>query len=139
MFNRFTKFRSKISGSSGFSLIELMIALFIFALGMLAVTAMCLTSISGNSQVNRITQANYLAQNRMEELLGERNMAALDAIDGSTVNIDGVGAAGFNYVRTVDIDSDAGDPDVRWITVNVSWTTSTGTRQFELKSLARAL
>ena len=116
-----------------------MIALFIFALGMLAVTAMCLTSVQGNSQVNRITQANYLAQSRMEELLSEHNMAALDALDGDSINIDGVGAVGLNYTRTIDVATVAGNPDVRWITVNVSWTTSTGTRQFELKSLARAL
>lgn len=116
-----------------------MIALFIFALGMLAVTAMCLTSVQGNSQVNRITQANYLAQSRLEELLSVRNMSALDAVDGETVNMDGVGATGLNYTRTLDVATVAGNPDIRWLTVNVSWTTSSGTRQFELKSLARAL
>ena len=137
MYQYFQRHLFRSNNSSGFTLIELMISLFIFALGMLAITAMCLISISGNSQVNRITQANYLAQSRMEELLSERNMAVLDALDGSTVSIDGVGASGVNYTRAIDVDNGVGN--TRWVTVNVSWTSPTGTRQFELKSLARAL
>lgn len=125
------------SNVSGFTLIELMISLFVFAIGMLAVTAMCLMSIQGNSLVNRMTQANFLAQGRMEELLSERVMTVLDTQDDpSGVSIDGVGDAGVNYLRTVDISFDT--TDTRWITVKVSWSDAKGGHHVELKSLARS-
>lgn len=125
------------SNVSGFTLIELMISLFVFAIGMLAVTAMCLMSIQGNSLVNRMTQANFLAQGRMEELLSERVMTVLDTQDDpSGVSIDGVGDAGVNYLRTVDISFDT--TDTRWITVKVSWSDTKGGHHVELKSLARS-
>lgn len=121
--------------SSGFTLIELMIALFIFAIGMLAITAMCLMSIQGNSLVNRMTQANFLAQSKMEQLLSERDMAALAAGTYSDATlIDGTGNPGGNYSRSWIVTADA---DTRWLTVNVSWTDAKGSHQVELKSLNR--
>lgn len=126
------------SNSSGFTLIELTIALFVFAIGMLAITAMCFLSIHGNSLANRMTQANFLAQTKMEELLSEVDMLALDLQDNLTQNgLDGNGDAGGSYSRTVDIATVAGSPDTRWITVIASWTDSKGPHQVELKSLAR--
>lgn len=115
-----------------------MIALFVFAIGMLAVTAMCLISIQGNAQVNRTTQANFLAQSKMEELLSEPSMTALDLHDNVLEpEIDGTGNAGGTYMRIVDIATVAGQADARWVTVNVSWTDSKGIHEVELKSLSR--
>ena len=128
---------SKSSNSSGVTLIELMVSLFVFAIGMLAVTAMCLMSIHGNSMANRMTQASFLAQSKMEELLSERNMAALVAgtySDASTV--DGNGDLGGSYTRGWVVTADG---DTRWLTVNVGWADSKGSHQVELKSLARGL
>jgi type IV pilus assembly protein PilV len=55
--------------SRGFTLIELMIALFIFAIGILAVASMQGEAIKGNSFSDLMTVANSLAETRMEELL----------------------------------------------------------------------
>jgi len=132
------KFLSKFSSSSGVTLIELMVSLFVFAVGMLAVTAMCLMSVHGNSLTNRMTQANFLAQSKMEMMLSVSIVSDLDALDGETVNdLDGNGDAGGNYSRIVDVATDASNPDIRWITVNVNWSDSKGSHQVELKSLAR--
>ena len=131
----FQKILSKSSTSSGVTLIELMVSLFVFAIGMLAVTAMCLISIHGNSMVNRMTQANFLAQSKMEELLSERDMAALAAgaySDGT--NLDGNGEVGGSYSRSWVV---TGVGDTRWLAVNVSWADSKGSHQVALKSLAR--
>ena len=57
-------------GSRGFTLIELMIALFIFAIGMLAVASMQGESIRGNSFSDLMTVANTLAEAKMEDLMG---------------------------------------------------------------------
>lgn len=118
-----------IKKSTGFTLIELMIALFVFAIGMLAITAMCLISIQGNSLVNRTTQANFLAQSRMEELLSEPNITVLNS---ATLSIEG-GA----YTRDEIVETVAGEPDIRWVTVSVRWTDAKGDHQVTLKSLVR--
>ena len=56
--------------SRGFTLVELMIALFIFTIGMLAVASMQGESIKGNSFSDLMTVANTLAEAKMEDLLG---------------------------------------------------------------------
>lgn len=130
----FRKIHFKSPRSTGFTLIELMIALFVFAIGMLAVTAMCLISIQGNSLVNRMTQANFLAQSKMEEMLSERNMSALVPGTYTEANIDGTGNAGGSYNRTAVITADA---NTRWLSVTVGWTDNRGTHQVALQSMAR--
>lgn len=139
MSQNFPKKRPKHLSSSGFTLVEVMLALFVFAIGMLAVTAMCLISIKGNSLTNRMTQANFLAQSKMEELMSKADMTALDAQDNSLENgIDGNGAAGGSYSRSIDVATVVSEPDVRWITVNVSWVDSKGNHQVALKSMTRS-
>jgi len=54
---------------SGFTLLEVLIALVIFSLGILGVSAMQLTSIKGNGKANRVTEASNLAADRIEQIL----------------------------------------------------------------------
>ena len=56
-------------GEAGFSLVEVLIALFVFAVASLAIAAMTFMSIQGNAMTNQMSQATFLAQNVMEELL----------------------------------------------------------------------
>lgn len=123
----FDKILSKFSTSCGFTLIELMMALLLFAIGMLAITAMCLMSISGNSLVNRMTQANFLAQSKMEEVLSKRNLADLAVGNHSDP------PPGGNYTRDWSVTADADGN--RWVILNVGWTDSRGNHQVELKTL----
>ena len=51
------KTRKRI-GQQGFSLIEVMVAITIFAIGLLAVVTMQLTAIKGNSYSRRMTEAD---------------------------------------------------------------------------------
>ncbi len=52
----------------GFTLIEVLIALVILAVGLLGVTAMQITAIRGNHFSDNLTRATVLAQNKLEEL-----------------------------------------------------------------------
>lgn len=52
----------------GFSLMEVLIALVILAVGLLGVTGMQITGIGGNHFSGNLTQATVLAQNKLEEL-----------------------------------------------------------------------
>ena len=60
----------KKSNQKGFSLIEILIAITVFAIGILAVGKMQITAIKGNSFANDLTKATTLAQDRMEKLIG---------------------------------------------------------------------
>jgi len=60
----------KKSNEKGFSLIEILIAITVFAIGILAVGGMQIAAIKGNSFANDLTKATTLAQDRMEELIG---------------------------------------------------------------------
>ena len=53
----------------GFTLIEVLIALTIFSIGVLAVAAMQMTTIRGIASARRITEATSLAENQIENLI----------------------------------------------------------------------
>jgi type IV pilus assembly protein PilV len=60
------------SNEGGFSLLELAIALFILAVGLLAMAKMQISSIQGNAFGGRMTTAVALAQAQMEDLMNQQ-------------------------------------------------------------------
>jgi type IV pilus assembly protein PilV len=54
---------------TGFTLLEVIIAISLLAVGMLAVASMQVSAITGNAHANRITEATTLAQDKLEELM----------------------------------------------------------------------
>ncbi|MCD6198997.1 MAG: prepilin-type N-terminal cleavage/methylation domain-containing protein [Deltaproteobacteria bacterium] len=75
----------------GFSLIEILIAITVFAIGILAVGNMQITAIKGNSFANDLTEAVTLAQSKMEELISlNYNDPLLDDgdLDGTNQDLD---------------------------------------------------
>ena len=54
----------------GFTLVEILIAMFILVTALLGTAAVTATVINGNAFSSRMTQATTLAQEKMEELLG---------------------------------------------------------------------
>ena len=59
------------TGSAGFSLIECLIALSVFTIGILAVATLVLSSIGENAGARRITEATALAENSLEQLVAK--------------------------------------------------------------------
>ena len=55
-------------GENGFTLIEILIAITLFAIGILAVSSLQLNSIKGNTQANSHTLSGAAASNRSEHL-----------------------------------------------------------------------
>jgi prepilin-type N-terminal cleavage/methylation domain-containing protein len=56
----------------GFTLLEVIIAMAILSIGLLAVGYMQITAIDSNSTGNRITEGTSLAQDKLEELVTHR-------------------------------------------------------------------
>ena len=59
----------KISNSEGFTLIEVLIAMTIFSVGILAVAVMQINSINGNASARKVTEASTVASNCLEQLM----------------------------------------------------------------------
>lgn len=57
----------KLDSKNGFTMIEIMIAMVIIALGMFAVMSLVAVVIRGNSNSDNMTTATILAQDRMED------------------------------------------------------------------------
>jgi prepilin-type N-terminal cleavage/methylation domain-containing protein len=61
--------RNRKQDSQGFTLVEIMIAISIFTIGILAIASMQVSAINGNDSANNLTGATTWAQDKIEELL----------------------------------------------------------------------
>jgi type IV pilus assembly protein PilV len=107
--------RKSILSNPGFTLIEVMISITVFAIGILAIASMQTSAISGNSSANRLSAAATLAQDKLEELI------ALSYDDNSLNDTNTDSTAGLN-----DTEENADYVEQRQIVVstgtyNVSW------------------
>jgi len=127
--------------NSGFTLLEVMIAMAILSIGILAMTGMQYRNVGGNSHGNIITQETMLAQQIMERLKNTTTPSSLTA--GSLTGVDEFGEAGGGYNVTWTISNPIGGSMSRFITVVVqhtkvtSSTSDTGGRRVTLNSLTQ--
>ena len=118
----------KIKCQSGFTLLEIIIALFVLSIGILAVATLQLTSLKGNSKAGRITEASNAAADQIEKIMSlpystftdglgtNTGVAGLDdfpATDGSTLSGDG------NYKVYWNVAENVPSPDTKTIKVIV--------------------
>jgi type IV pilus assembly protein PilV len=61
--------RMNLDDSLGFTLIEVLIAMTIFAVGILGVAAMQLTSVRGNTSAANVTANTFIGEDRVETLM----------------------------------------------------------------------
>ena len=149
---QFIRNRKVCNNNQGFTLIEIMIAMVIFVVGMLSVAAMQTGATKGNNTANRSTRAFTWCSDRMEvlmtlpytdaNLVGAPDPGTLytpaDGIDNDyDGQIDEAGESGVVEIMWTVVDNDgiAGAPPApeftKSISVTVSWRTPLG----KLKSL----
>jgi len=119
---------------SGFSLIELLIAMSILALGMLAAASMQYSAVRNNTNGNVSTQAGMLAKSQLEMLKNQDiSSAALAPGDYSDPTpVDENGNPGGIYNRSWSIET-LGD-SARRIRVTVQWSKYGGPRSVMVRS-----
>ena len=112
----------KTSSTAGFTLIEVLVALTIFAIGLISLAGMQMTAIQANTSSQNLTAAVALAEGAMEWFQSLRPDDPLFDADvanqvykDSPAAIDGAG----NFVITYDIDIDAPSTNMATITVHV--------------------
>ena len=104
--------------NSGFTLIEVLVAMVILSVGLLGTAALITGIINSNKLSNRITTATVLAQDKMEEIkrIGYSSENEPRAVLSSPYN---------NYEREVtglDVESPAAN--MKTVTVTVYWESS---------------
>lgn len=109
-----------IKNSRGFSLIEAVMAMGVFAIGALTVSTLLISSYQNNRSGNQITQATMLAETKMEELKSTSDISML--VDEDEANIDQDGQAGGSFTRRSRITNPLGGNFSRQIQVTVQWT-----------------
>jgi prepilin-type N-terminal cleavage/methylation domain-containing protein len=102
------------SGEDGFTFIEVLQALSLSAIGLLALSSLTMGTISANAKARRITAAATLAQAKMEEI---RNLAYTAVADGS----DEVTDSTVHYSRSWTVCTDCPIQGTKEVTMTVRW------------------
>jgi prepilin-type N-terminal cleavage/methylation domain-containing protein len=71
MYSQQTAIKAKMECESGFSLIELMTAIAVFSIGIMAVASLQASAISGNSGAWKIADELVIAESKLEYLMAE--------------------------------------------------------------------
>jgi prepilin-type N-terminal cleavage/methylation domain-containing protein len=124
-----------LRSQGGLTMVELMIAMAILSIGLLAVMAMQLRTSHNNTGGNIDTQANMLAMSQLE-ILKNQNVGILQPgtyTEGS--NVDENGNPGGIYTRGWTI-TDIG-MNARELSVTVQWTRLGRTRSIQITSNTR--
>jgi type IV pilus assembly protein PilV len=139
------KMRDVAMNQKGFSLIELVIATSILAVGLLALAEMQITSIKGNALSSTTTDATTVAQDRLEQLIGQTysslatdtntDLAAGDHPAG-TQTIGGTQAVqGITYTITWSITDDSPITNTKTIDLDVTWTENNQSRTVSVQGV----
>ncbi|RWX42939.1 prepilin-type N-terminal cleavage/methylation domain-containing protein [Candidatus Electrothrix aarhusensis] len=134
-------FTKKRLGEAGFTLIEAMIAMAIFAIGILALYAMQLAATKENITANRISTGSTWAVDKIEELLalGYEDLiepSNANSCNPGTSNVDGCGGVGetgevMDFIAKADYCDKRTDP-----LYNVYWNVATGCTLSEIPNAA---
>lgn len=111
---------------SGFTLVEVLVAMFLVAIGLLAVATMPVTVIRGNSQAQHITESSFNGMGEIEQLMILEN-TQVDLAAGAHGPVNVAGNSGVTYsVSWTVADTTAYTKNV---SVSVSWTDKGASKQ----------
>ena len=114
----------------GFTLIETLIAMAIFAIGILAVGSMQISSVNNNASARMRTEAVILASEKIEELMSLPDYNDLLLSDETHSEV----SANKIYCIEWDVEKDYPLPNTKTITLSVRWTDGeTGCTNFDDK------
>jgi len=125
--------QTRRSAEEGFTLIEVLIGVSIFAIGMMAVAKMQYATVRNTTVGNLTSQATMLAHQKMEEIKATPFADLADEVEN---NLDADGNVGGGiYNRTTTINPALGT-HARQVDVQVQWSAPHGgNRTFTLSSL----
>jgi type IV pilus assembly protein PilV len=116
-----SKLKVKLQSRNGFTLLEVLVAMIVLAVGLLGLAPMLVMSMQGNQFSRDVTEAAYLAQDRIEQL---KNQAVISPIPYYETSIQG------GCYRSVNVSDNTVDnsipPGVYRINVTLNWVDKEG-------------
>ncbi len=121
----------RLHRNSGFTLIEIMIAIAIITIGIFGVMSLVITVMKGNTLSKRVTTATTIAQDKMEDF---KRMGYDNVVNVSESNTDDYD---IEYYLEADVAPDTPATDTKTITVDVYWDppASSSAHNVEIKSI----
>jgi type IV pilus assembly protein PilV len=116
----------------GFSLIEVLISMTIFAIGVLALAQMQITAIRGNAFSSATTDGTTLAQDRIEQLMNSPYDDGALAEGNHGPDTQGV------YNVSWDVANDSPVANTKTVNVSVTWTANGWNRSVSLRCIKGA-
>lgn len=133
--------KENFSNSKGFSLLEVLLGITVFMIGMLGVTALNISSLKSNTFSGNMSEAVIIAGDKLEELMAidfeDEKLSAGDHIqdeDGDG-NFDPVGKNGIFRVSWSVIDSDPLPENTKTVNVTVEWDIKDVTRTMSMDTI----
>jgi len=124
-----------LNNQRGYTLIEVLIAVAIFSIGILAIASLQLSTARNTKIGNVVTQATMLARDQIEALKRVTEVTTLS--NGSQTDIDAQGNPGGIFDRSWSISNPLGGSNTRQITVTVSWNHNGENRSIELSTITK--
>jgi type IV pilus modification protein PilV len=115
--------------SKGFSLVEVLIALLILAISLLALAGLMMTTTRNSSFGGHMTEASTFAQDKLEQLRVSPWAGVAtgnDTIQSST---------GITYTRNWTVTPN-GDGNQRWVSITLNWTDPTKNSNHSIRLLS---
>ena len=116
---------SGLRNNRGFTLVEIMIAVFILVVALLGLISVTVMVIKGNSFSKTMTTATTLAKDKMEQLKN----TGYDSLAGGTDTVESI------FTRTWTITSDSPATGMKTIEVKVEWDWQGATRNVTLRTI----
>jgi type IV pilus assembly protein PilV len=107
--------QSSINSEEAFTLIEIMIALVVLSVGLVALAGLQISAIKGNAFSKRMTTAVTIANARLEEI---KNTAYANIQSESSTQ---VSASNMNFTRQVTVNNDSPVLNTKMVNVTVTW------------------
>jgi Tfp pilus assembly protein PilV len=127
----------RLQDRGGFTLVEIMIAVFVLTVALIGLISVTVMIINGNDFSRRMTTATTLAKDKLEQV---KRLPYTSVTVGTTdyFNADSsAGASGAYFTRVMTVTDNTPAANMRTVQVVVSWNWG-GTRQVTLRTIIGA-
>jgi type IV pilus assembly protein PilV len=118
---------------TGFSFIDVMLALVVLTIGVLAVADLKVISSSGNKTSQGITTAASLGEATLEALKNPNTIPYANIVSVPATQV--VGADGKTYTKTVTVTTDSPLTNTKTVTVTLTWTDGSKTNTVPMSTI----
>jgi len=116
---------SAVSDKRGFTLIEVLIAIFLLVIGLLGLLSLTTTVVKGNASSKMTTLATTLAKDKLEDIKNQNYSNIVTSTDYATSNgTVSASSSGAFYTRNCTVTSDSPAANMKSINVQVTWSWS---------------